>query len=122
MIFDHERIQLDEGIFITVVRFRTPHVAATAEIEEMGQSLYHLVEGESPKLVLDFSTVVFFSSAALGKLISLLSRVRARQGTLILCGIRPGLLDVFHTCHLDRIFQIRSNVDDALAAWSRSES
>ncbi len=121
-MFDHERIQLDEGIFITVVYFREAHIAATAEIEEMGQSLYSLVEGESPKLVLDFSAVAFFSSAALGKLISLLSRVRARQGTLILCGIRPGLLDVFHTCHLDRIFQIRSNVDDALSAWSRSES
>lgn len=122
-MFDHERVQLDEGIVVGVVRFRQPHVAATAAIEDMDQALYALVEGEgSPRLVLDFSEVEFFSSAALGKLISLLSRVRARQGTLVLCGIRPALLDVFHTCHLDRIFQIRSNLGDALAAWSRSES
>jgi anti-sigma B factor antagonist len=120
---EHERVQLDEGIVVTMVRFREPHIAETLEVEDMGKELYALVETQSsPRLVIDFSTVEFFSSAALGKLISLLSRVRARQGTLILCGIRPALLDVFRTCHLDRIFQIRADREDALSSWSRSES
>lgn len=122
-MIEHERIQLDEGIVVTLVRFREAHIGGTLEVEDLGQELYGLVEAESaPRLVLDFSVVEFFSSAALGKLISLLSRVRTRQGTLILCGIRPSLLDVFHTCHLDRIFQIRKNRDDALSSWLPSES
>jgi len=122
-MIEHERIQLDEGVVVILVQFQKAHVAGTIEVEDMGQELYGLVEAESaPRIVLDFSAVDFFSSAALGKLISLLSRIRARQGTLILCSIRPALLDVFRTCHLDRIFQIRKNRDDALSSWLPSEN
>lgn len=119
----HQRTQLDEGGVVILVRFQNPHIAGTLEVEDMGEELYRLVEAEvAPRLVLDFSTVDFFSSAALGKLISLLSRVRARQGSLILCGIRPGLMDVFRTCHLDRIFQICADADDALKSSSRIQA
>jgi anti-sigma B factor antagonist len=119
-MIEHQRTDLDEGGEVILVRFQQPHIAGTVEVEDLGDELYRLVEPEvSPRLVLDFSRVEFFSSAALGKLISLLSRVRARQGTLILCNIRPGLMDVFRTCHLDRIFQVCTNVDDALKSSSR---
>ena len=87
------------------------------EIEELGRQLYALIEDSPPRLMLDLSPVEFMSSAAFGKLISLNSRVRARNGQVLFCNIRPELLQVFHTCHLERVFDIRKDKADALASF-----
>ena len=114
----YQRLNISEGGDATVVRFRDRRIADILEIEEVGQELYRLVEeGRHRRLVLDFSDVDYLSSALLGKLISLNGKVRAGNGSVKLCSIRPEVLEVFHTCKLDRIFSITKDLADALPSF-----
>jgi anti-sigma B factor antagonist len=116
---EYHRLKLDETGDITIVRFCQRRYIDSAEIEELGLELYRVVEdGQCKKLVLDFSSVEMFSSAAFGKLISLNGKVRAHNGALRLCNIPKQLFDVFRICKLDRIFDVRQDESDALMAFS----
>ncbi len=65
------RVEVNEVGDVTVVHFRDQKIIEDLGIQEMGQELFQLVEGENrKKLVLNFSSVDFLSSAALGKLIT----------------------------------------------------
>lgn len=113
-------LTIDEVGEITVVRFRDRRYVDGTEIEDLGRELYRLVEEEDRrKIVLDFSPVELFSSAAFGKLISLNSRVRAKGGALRLCNVPEHIFQVFRICKLDRIFDIRKDQSDALTATSK---
>ena len=80
--------------------------------------MYHLAElGECGKFVLNFSTVDFIGSVALGKLITLDRKVKARGGMLKLSNIRPQVYERFKICRLDRLFDIYADEADALAAF-----
>ena len=69
------------------------------------------------KLVLNFSSVDFLSSAALGKLITLDKKMKAKSGKLKLCNIRPEIYEVFAITRLNRLFDIKDEEADALAAF-----
>jgi anti-sigma B factor antagonist len=115
---EYQRLILEETGEITIVRLCQRRYIDSAEIEELGQELYQLVEGpQRKKLLLDFSSVEMLSSAAFGKLISLNGKVRAHDGVLRLCSLSNQLLDVFHVCKLDRIFDIRQDESDELGTF-----
>ncbi len=112
------RVEVNEVGEVTVVHFRDQKIIEDLGIQEMGQELFQLVEGENrKKLVLNFSSVDFLSSAALGKLITLDKKTRARGGSLKLCNIRPEIYEVFAITRLNRLFDICDDEADALAAF-----
>jgi anti-sigma B factor antagonist len=112
------RVEVNEVGEVTVVHFRDQKIIEDLGIQEMGQELFQLVEGENrKKLVLNFSSVDFLSSAALGKLITLDKKTKARGGSLKLCNIRPEIYEVFAITRLNRLFDIRDDEADALAAF-----
>ena len=89
-----------------------------ANIQELGQELFQLVEDENHKsLLLNFSSVEFLSSAALGKLITLEKRVKAHGGKLKLSNIRPEIYEVFAITKLNKLFDIKDDEADALASF-----
>ncbi len=113
-----QRLDVSEVGDVTVVHFRDQRIIEDLGIQEMGQELFHLVETEGrKKLVLNFSSVGFLSSAALGKLITLDKKVKTRGGVLKLCGIRPEIYEVFAITRLDRLFDIKEDESEALAAF-----
>jgi anti-anti-sigma factor len=113
-----QRLEVSEVGDVTVVHFRDQRIIEDLGIQEMGQELFHLVETEGrAKLVLNFSSVGFLSSAALGKLITLDKKVKSRGGVLKLCGIRPEIYEVFAITRLDRLFDIKTDESEALAAF-----
>lgn len=115
---EHRRLEVNEVGDITVIHFRDQKIIEDLGIQELGQELFHLVEVENrEKLVLNFSTVDFLSSAALGKLITLDKKVKAKKGMLKLCNIRPEIYEVFAITRLDRLFDIKDDEADALAAF-----
>jgi anti-sigma B factor antagonist len=112
------RLEVNEVGDVTVVHFRDQKIIEDLGIQELGQELFHLVEAENrKKLVLNFGAVDFLSSAALGKLITLEKKVKAKAGVLKLCGIRPEIYEVFAITRLNRLFDIRKDEADALAAF-----
>lgn len=115
---EYQKLQIDNAGEVTVVHLRQRRIADLTEIEQFGRELYQLVEKENrTKMVLDFSAVEFLSSAAFGKLIVLNGKVKARDGALKLCNIRPQVLEIFHVCKLDSIFDIRQDEADALPTF-----
>ena len=113
-----QRLDVSEVGDVTVVHFRDQRIIEDLGIQEMGQELFHLVEGENRnKLVLNFSSVGFMSSAALGKLITLDKKVKAKGGVLKLCNIKPEIYEVFAITRLDRLFDIKKDESEALAAF-----
>jgi anti-sigma B factor antagonist len=114
----YRRLVTNEVDDVTVVHFRDQKIIEDLKIQELGQELTQLVEVEKrKKLVLNFASVDFLSSAALGKLITLDKKVKSQGGKLKLCNIRPEIYEVFAITRLNRLFDIRPDEADALAAF-----
>ena len=107
----------DEGA-ICVVRFVDKKIVDSASIEQLGEELNSLVLVDKKSvLLLNFEGVEFMSSAALNKMISLNSKLKAVQGRLKLCNLRAEIKEVFTITRLDRVFDIRKTEPDAIAAY-----
>jgi len=115
---DYRHIEVNEVGDVTVVRFRDRKLIEDIRIQELGQELFGLVDSEQrDKLLLNFSQVEFLSSSALGKLITLDKKTKNIQGEMKLSNIRPEIYEVFTITKLDRLFDIRDDEADALAAF-----
>ena len=79
---------------------------------------FALVELDNRKtILLDFAGVEFLSSAALGKLITFDRKVKTSKGRLKMCGVAPGILEVFQVTKLNKVFDIRPDAAEAMAAF-----
>jgi anti-sigma B factor antagonist len=115
---EYRRLEVSEVGDVTVVRFRDRKIIEDINIQELGQELFQLVEEERrEKLLLNFLSVDFLSSAALGKLITLDKKMKVAGGTLKLSNIRPEIYEVFTITKLNRLFDIKEDEADALAAF-----
>jgi len=115
---EYRRIHVTHVGDVCVVRFQDQKIIEDISIQEWGQELLSLVDVENrQKILLNFTGVEFLSSAALGKLITLNARVRARSGSLKLCGIRPEIYEVFHITKLNRVFEIYNEESEALSTF-----
>ena len=115
---DYKRLDVNEVGDVTVVRFNDKKIVEDINIEELGRELFRLIEEDKrKKLLLNFSSVDFLSSSALGKLITLEKKVRAHGGVLKLSNIRPEIYEVFTITKLDRLFDIKDDEADALAVF-----
>ena len=114
----YRRLDVSEVGDVTVVRFRDHKIIEDVNIQELGQEMFRLVETDGRhRLLLDFSSVDFLSSAALGKLITLDKKMKAHGGVLKLANIRAEIYEVFSITKLNRLFDIRRDEADALAAF-----
>ncbi len=114
----YRRIQVSEDAGVSVVRFVDKKIVDSATIEQLGEELNSLVTVEKRNMILlNFEGVEFLSSAALNKLISLNSKVKAAAGRLKLCSLRNEIKEVFTITRLDRVFDLRKTPEDAMAAF-----
>ncbi len=115
---EYRRLHITHVGDVCVVRFRDQRIIEDISIQEWGQELLSLVEVDKrQKILLNFSEVKYLSSAALGKLITLNARVRARSGSLKLCCICPEIYEVFQITKLNKVFEIYEDESEALSAF-----
>lgn len=99
---------------LTRVEFNERSIIDEVVIQQIGQQILKLVEEQAvPKVLLDFSGVQHLSSAALGVLITVNSKVKARSGKLALCCIAKPIFEVFRITKLDKLLQVHDSVDAA---------
>ena len=67
-----------------------------------------------PLVVLDLSRVLILPSLALGALVQMDKKCRAREQKLKLAGVQPPVRKVFAITRLDRVFQFADSVDAAM--------
>ena len=117
-MIDHRRIDTSKVGDVTVVKFTDKKILDEASIQELGAELFGLVEQLNRRsILLNFTDVEFLSSAALGKLITLDRKVKAAKGKLKMCNIRPEILEIFQITKLNKVFDIRKDEAEAVAAF-----
>ncbi len=100
---------------VTAVRFQESSILDTQLIHEIAHELDQLIEaGGNKKLLLDFTDVKFFSSSALGILVTLSKKMAEIEGQLVICGLAAELIKVFKITNLDKLFNFADNEDQAL--------
>lgn len=112
------RLNVTQHKDVAIVEFTENKILDEMNITEIGQALTGLVEAkERPKLLLDFAAVDHLSSAALGMLINVNTRLKQQNGQLRLANIKPQILEVFVITKLNRVFRIAATRDEALASF-----
>ena len=115
----YQRLEVTEVGDVTVVRFRSRRITEDIDIQEFGSEMFNLVENDKPeKLLLNLSTVEFLGGLALGRLVTLDRKVKTQGGALKLSNIRPNIYEVFAIVKLNRLFDLKEDEADALAAFS----
>lgn len=110
-----ECINLDNVEEVAVVRFTDDKVMDPARIEQLGKELLRLTDAkENENVVINFSNVKFFSSAAINKLIVMEKRMRSKGGRVMLSNLRPEVRDLFNLTNLDDLFQIEEEQNAAI--------
>lgn len=100
---------------VTRVDFTEARISDEVVIHRVGQELLKLADAEpAPAMVLCFGGVQFLSSAALGVLINVHNRLRARGGKLRLCEIAKPILEAFKITRLDRLLEIHDTAEQAV--------
>jgi anti-sigma B factor antagonist len=119
----HRRLAITDVGPVTVVRFADRRILDDANIQEIGQELYQLVEEEHrDRLLLNLCDVDFLASSALGKLITLQRKLKARGGALKLSNVRPEIYEVFAITRLNAKFEIHDEEREALASFEGASS
>jgi anti-sigma B factor antagonist len=98
-----------------VVTLLTPQLLEDAEIASLEKSLLQLIQQANiVNFVLNFENVSFLSSAVLRVLIKVNTAISEKHGKLRLCEIAPKILEVFKITRLNKVFDIRKDVDAAV--------
>ncbi len=109
------RLRISETGGVTQVEFVDRNILDEANIQAIGEEIGSIIEASpSPKLVISFSNVDHLSSAALGALITINNKVRAKSGALRLSNIDPQIYEVFMITRLNKIFEIHDSTEQAL--------
>ena len=110
------RVRKEKGI--TFVEFVDRNILDEANIQQIGEEIGSLIDAEPlPKLVISFANVDHLSSAALGTLITIHNRMKAKQGQLRLSDIDPQIYEVFVITKLNKLFEIHDTTDRAAASF-----
>lgn len=113
-------VQRNEGD-VAIISFSQDHILDAVLIEKMGASLKALVDSEPrSRFILDFKSVDYLSSSALGMLISLQKKIAMKGGQLKLSGIKDSIMEVFRITKLDEVFDIYAGEEAAIDAFGRN--
>ena len=100
---------------VTTVRFQESSILDTQLIHNIADELDQLIEVENnKKLLLDFTEVKFFSSSALGILVTLGKKMAEIEGQLVICALAAELRKVFKITSLDKLFNFADDEEQAL--------
>ncbi len=117
--FKYTFLELTDAGEVLVVGFNQSSILDQMVIDQIGREFEHagLEASGNRKLLLNFQTVEYMSSAMLGKLIQLHRRCKTDKINLKLCNIAKNPLDVFRITKLDKLFEIHKDSATALAAF-----
>ena len=100
----------------TVVEFRTASLMDPVVLEDIGSSLYKLVDEQDKRMiVLDFSAVEYLSSQAIGIILTLNKKLGTLKHTsFVLCGVGPKLMELLRITRLDKVLKVKPSQKEAI--------
>lgn len=113
------RLRATEADGVTRIEFVDRNILDEANIQQIGQELSEIIDRqETPRILISFEQVDHLSSAALGTLITIHNKIKAKNGQLRLVNIDPQIYEVFVITKLNKLFEIHDSTQDALASFS----
>ena len=85
---------------------------------ELKAQMLKLFEEGKNNLVIDLQAVRFVDSSGLGALVSGFKNASSRNGSLKLSGLQLQVKSMFELTRLHRVFEIFTDVDEALASFT----
>lgn len=118
MASGESRLRVQKENDVTQVEFVDRNILDEANIQQIGDEISAIIDAEAdPKILINFANVDHLSSAALGTLITLNTKVKGKGGELRLANIDPQIYEVFVITKLNRLFQIHDTAEQALGAF-----
>ena len=111
----------DEALALTIEGagdVQVVHVSGrldTATTDRFDGRMQQVVAPDAARLVLDLAHVNYVSSAGLRSLLSLLKRVKALGGSLVLAAVHPRVVDILEIAGFTPLFALAATADEALA-------
>lgn len=113
------RLRVTHGETVTRVEFVDRNILDEANIQQIGEEISEIVDtAPQPKILISFDNVDHLSSAALGTLITINNKVKAKEGQLRLANIDPQIYEVFVITKLNKLFDIHDTSEQAIASFS----
>jgi anti-anti-sigma factor len=103
---------------VAVIRFRTPVLRDDRLILHMFDQIDQIISTGPNKVIMNFTGLQGFASYAIGKLISLNTKLAAAGGKLILCCLTPIVDEIIDIMALRKKFTIREDEQKALEAFA----
>jgi anti-anti-sigma factor len=104
---------------VTVVRLKTPKVLDDDTVRAVFEPIWSLVNDVGRnRLVLNLASVEYLPSLALGKLVLLNRKVQVTAGRLVLCQLSAVVKEILETTHLDELFSLCGNEEEARLFFS----
>ena len=120
--FDSRFFQAEMVADCVVARFNDGPLDEEHNIEELGRSLFQLIDQHGfRRVAVDLSRTSFVTSAVLGKLITLHRRLHRVDGRLVLFGLQEPVEAVMRRSNLLGYFQVADSCDNALAWLDATE-
>jgi anti-anti-sigma factor len=115
-----ERFEISVDRSVNVLRLALPDGIDTMEIDSIIDGVLGKLDGRAQgPWITDLSEVSYMGSSMLGLMVNIRQRIGQAGGKLILFGMKPQLLSIFQACCLERLFNIATTRDDAMAMASR---
>lgn len=108
---------------ITVGTIQASNMFDAMNVTEFGnEAIQYLKENPGTKLLLNFESVDYMSSAALTELLRINEEVKKTDGSVRLCSLTPDIRKVFEITNLEKLFVIHGDdsVESALKRYERS--
>lgn len=81
---------------------------------EARRAFLALIDAKTPKIVVDLSNVTYIDSSGLATLVECVQGLSKYDGALRLVGVNEKIRDVFLLARLDKVFDIRDDLDAAV--------
>lgn len=105
---------------VLVVGFTDSKILDSQRIEQVGKELLETVaQATDKKLLLNFRGVSFMSSAMITKLVMLNKKCKSQDVHLKFCEVSPNVMEVFKITKLNKLFDIQSDEEKAVASYSK---
>jgi len=104
----------------TKIHFVDRNILEESVIQQIGEEIASVIDAaEQPKILLDFENVEHLSSAALGTLITVNTKVKQKGGQLRLANIDKQIYEVFVITKLNKLFQIQDTAESAEKSFKK---
>ena len=112
------RLVVNEIDGVTKVEFVDRNILEESSIQQIGDEIGSLIDSQAePKILLCFENVEHLSSAALGTLITINTKIKSKGGQLRLSNIDKQIYEVFVITKLNKLFQIYDTEEKALKSF-----